>query len=354
MLDTLHRSHGCSGIVCCLAALLAASLPGLPAAAASYTLGAGAQVVGEDLHIQATYSDTLYALGEKYGIGSEEIIRANPHVDPWLPGEGTDILIPGRQILPPGPREGIVVNIPEHRLYYFPKRGKHGAVVITYPVSIGSMDWKTPEGQTRVIQKISNPTWHPPVSIREEHKKNGDPLPAAVPPGPKNPLGKFALRLDLSPGDYLIHGTNNPLAVGMPVTHGCIRLYPQDIAALFTQVPVGTQVRLLNVPMKVAVVDGEILVQAQPPAEATEAPDGPHAPGLQELMHMVSRAAAASDIDWNRAQETLTQASGVLTSVGHISSEAALRPAALHVSLHSRARHAARTGHAARQSATQD
>jgi L,D-transpeptidase ErfK/SrfK len=314
----------------------------LPAAAATYTLDPGAQAVGEDLHIQAAYSDTLYELGEKYGIGSEEIIRANPRVDPWLPGAGTNILIPGRQILPPGPRDGIVINIPEHRLYYYPKRGRHGAVVITYPVSIGSMDWKTPEGQTRVIQKISNPTWHPPVSIREEHQKNGDPLPAAVPPGPRNPLGKFALRLDLSPGDYLIHGTNNPLAVGMPITHGCIRLYPRDIAALFTQVPVGTKVTLLNLPMKVAVVDGEVLLQIQPAADASQSPDGPQTYGLQQLMDTLSRIPGAPEIDWSRAQEALTQPSGVLVTVGHTSAAAPPPPAAVHVSLGSR--HGARHG----------
>jgi L,D-transpeptidase ErfK/SrfK len=337
---------------------MAVFLPGLPVTAATYTVSAGTQVVGENLHIQATHADTLYALGEKYGIGSEEIIRANPHVDPWLPGDGTDILIPGRQILPPGPHDGIVINIPEHRLYYYPKPGRHGAVVITYPVSIGSMDWKTPEGQTRVIQKVANPTWHPPLSIREEHKKNGDPLPAAVPPGPKKPLGRFALRLDLSPGDYLIHGTNNPLAVGMPVTHGCIRLYPSDIAALFAEVPVGTRVTLLNVPVKVAKVDGEVLLQVQPPADATEAPGEPQTVGLQQFMDAVNRAPGTPDIDWARAQEVLTQASGVLVPLGHTGGDVA-PPQAMHVSLRSHGHHGARAahvppGHAPQQGAIRD
>jgi L,D-transpeptidase ErfK/SrfK len=209
-------------------------LTALPGWAATYQLTEGnlTQVIGRDAHIKTRYTDTLYDLARTYGVGSEEIIRANPHVDPWLPGAGTAIVIPGRRILPPGPRDGIVVNIPEHRLYYYPKPTKHqGPVVITYPVSIGRMDWRTPLGETQIIEKIRHPSWYPPLSIREEHQRNGNPLPAAVPPGPNDPLGDFALRLDIRPGDYLIHGTNDPIAVGMPVTHGCIRLYPEDIAA---------------------------------------------------------------------------------------------------------------------------
>jgi L,D-transpeptidase ErfK/SrfK len=302
--------------------------------------------VGENLHIKTAYTDTLYELGEKYGIGSEEIIRANPNIDPWLPGEGTDVLIPGRQILPPGPRDGIVINIPEHRLYYYPKHDKHrAAVVVTYPVSIGSMDWMTPQGQTRVIQKESHPTWHPPQSIREEHKRNGDPLPAAVPPGPKNPLGAYALRLDLSPGDYLIHGTNNPLAVGMPVTHGCVRLYPRDIEALFALVPVGTKVTLLNLPMKVAIVDGEVLLQVDPPANASEeAASEPRPPDLQLFLGRFSGHGTMPDIDEESAREALSTASGVLVSVGR-AAEGGM-PVTTKVSLAPRARHGARAAHA--------
>src|ERR1700724_2441407 len=156
----------------------------------------GSAVVGTDERIKSTYKDTLLDIARRYSLGYEEIIRANPGVDMWLPGEGTDILLPGKRILPPGPREGVVVNLPEHRLYYFPKTRKgEKPVVITYPVSIGKMDWSTPLGETHVISKQQNPSWYPPESVRKEHLANGDPLPKVVPAGPDNPLGDFAMRL---------------------------------------------------------------------------------------------------------------------------------------------------------------
>src|SRR5437868_7141963 len=136
----------------------------------------GSSVVGADSRIKTVYQDTLLDIARRNSLGYYEIIRANPGVDMWLPGEGTDIMLPGRRILPPGPREGIVVNLPEHRLYYYPKPKKgEKPVVITYPVSIGKMDWKTPIGETRVIQKTKHPVWNPPASVRKEHLANGDP-----------------------------------------------------------------------------------------------------------------------------------------------------------------------------------
>src|SRR5882757_4914330 len=228
----------------------------------------GSAVVGTDERIKSTYQDTLLDIARRYSLGYEEIIRANPHVDMWLPGDGTDILLPGRRILPPGPHEGIVVNLPEHRLYYYPKpRRGHKPTVITYPVSIGRMDWHSPLGQTAIVAKQKHPSWYPPESIRKEHAKNGDPLPRVVPPGPKNPLGDYKMRLAVGDGTYEIHGTNNPLAVGMAVTHGCIRMYPEDVANLFRMVSVGTKVWLLNEPVKVTYVGGELLIEAHPPVD---------------------------------------------------------------------------------------
>src|ERR1700690_1852622 len=221
--------------------------------ATTYTLSKpDDMVVGEDQSIVTSYEDTLYDLARAYSLGSEELIRVNPSVDPWLPGAGKMLVIPGRHILPTGPRDGIVVNLPEHRLYYFPKpqRGKP-QIVVTYPVSIGKMDWHTPIGVTHVIAKEKNPVWYPPESVRKEHAAAGDPLPTRVPSGPDNPLGLFAMRLAAGNGTYMIHGTNNPIAVGMPVTHGCIRLYPEDVAQLFPMIPIGTPVRIINQPVKV-------------------------------------------------------------------------------------------------------
>jgi len=287
------------------------------ALATEYTLATPADlVVGEDQTIETVYEDTLYDLARKYSLGSEELIRVNPGVDPWLPGAGKKIIIPGRHILPSGPREGIVVNLPEHRLYYFPKpkRGQP-TVVITYPVSIGKMDWRTPLGLTHVIGKEKNPVWFPPESVRKEHAEAGDPLPASVPSGPDNPLGLFAMRLAAGKGTYLIHGTNNPIAVGLAVTHGCIRMYPDDVAALFPLIPVGTAVRLINDPIKVAWVDGELLLEAHPPVDAEGQSFEPNLDQFEQLLQ-----AAVGDttvaIHWDYAREVLQKADGVLATVG--------------------------------------
>jgi L,D-transpeptidase ErfK/SrfK len=276
----------------------------------------GSAVVGTDQRIKATYEDTLLAIARRYSLGYEEIIRANPGVDMWLPGAGTDILLPGRRILPPGPREGIVVNLPEHRLYYYPKPKKHHkAVVVTYPISIGRMDWRSPLGETRVIGKEKHPNWYPPESIRKEHAANGDPLPKIVRPGPKNPLGDYKMRLAVGDGTYEIHGTNNPLAVGMAITHGCIRMYPEDVAALFAAVPMGTKVWLINDPVKVAYVDGDLLVEAHPPVDSegqTLEPD------LELLSKQLDQALGNSTaaIHWDFARQALRAATGMPTIVG--------------------------------------
>jgi L,D-transpeptidase ErfK/SrfK len=289
-----------------------------PAQAAIYELtDPSLQVVGEDLHIQTHYSDTLVEIARQYGLGYEEMVRANPKVDPWLPGEGTPIVVPGRHILPPGPRDGIIVNIPEHRLYYFPKplRG-HTPTVVTYPVSIGKMDWKTPMGLTHVVSKQKNPSWNPPASVRAEHLANGDPLPSgAIGPGPDNPLGLFAMRLAVPPGDYLIHGTNNPLAVGMAVTHGCIRMYPEDVAAIFPTVPVGAKVYLINVPVKVAFVDGSLLLEAHPPVDAQGQSIDPVLSKFEELLTQ-ALGNTSTAVNWEIAVDTLKKADGIPVLVG--------------------------------------
>jgi L,D-transpeptidase ErfK/SrfK len=291
---------------------------GTAARAAVYELAddGGTQIVGADAQLRSSYQDTLYDLARQHGVGSEEITRANPGVDPWLPGEGTLLVIPGRLILPPGPRTGIVVNIAEHRLYYYPQRRQHGhRVVVTYPVSIGKMDWKTPLGETRIIQKVKNPNWYPPTSIRKEHIANGDPLPPVVGPGPTNPLGEFKMRLAVTPGDYLIHGTNNPLALGMPVTHGCIRMYPEDIAALYPTVPLGARVYLMNRPVKVAYVDGQLFLEVHPPVDAQGQTGQPELTEFEKLLDRALGTRTAA-IDWDHALEALRLANGMPVMVG--------------------------------------
>jgi L,D-transpeptidase ErfK/SrfK len=288
-----------------------------PAAATVYELPEdGSAVFGADERVKSTYQDTLLDIARRYSLGYEEIIRANPGVDMWLPGEGTDILLPGRRILPPGPHEGVVVNLPEHRLYYFPKAKKgEKPVVITYPVSIGKMDWSTPLGETHVISKQKNPSWYPPESVRKEHLANGDPLPKVVPAGPDNPLGDFAMRLAVGGGSYMLHGTNNPMAVGMAITHGCIRMYPEDVAALFPLVPVGTKVWLINDPVKVAYVEGELLLEAHPPVDSEGQTTEPNLELLSQLLDKALGQDTAA-IHWDLARETLQAANGIPAVVG--------------------------------------
>jgi L,D-transpeptidase ErfK/SrfK len=295
------------------AALLAA-----PAGASVYPLPAdGSAVVGTDGAVTTVYADTLPDIAHRYSLGYYEIIRANPGVDVWLPGAGKTVVLPGRRILPAAPRDGLVINLPEHRLYYFPKpRSRYEQpVVITYPISVGKMDWRTPLGETRVIAKIRHPAWYPPESIRKEHAANGDPLPKVVPPGPDNPLGDFALRLAAGNGEYMIHGTNNPTAVGMSVTHGCIRMYPEDIAALFPLVAVGTRVWLVNEPVKVAWVDGELLLEAHPPVDDEGQTIEPDLELLSKLLDQALGDSTAA-IHWDLARKTLQAANGMPTVVG--------------------------------------
>ena len=232
---------------------------------------AGNDVVGAVTIIKARADDTLIDIARRHGLGYEDIVRANPDVDIWLPGEGTDVILPTRYVLPPGQRRGLILNLPEYRLYYFPEpKAGEPAVVMTYPISIGRMDWETPLGRTSVISKVSNPAWYPPASVRAEHAADGDPLPRIVPPGPKNPLGKYAMRLGL-PG-YLIHGTNRPAGVGMRVTHGCIRLFPEDIGFLFGQVGLNTSVRIMNEPVKIGWNGDELMVEVHQALEVTPPP----------------------------------------------------------------------------------
>ena len=210
---------------------------------------------------------TLLDVARQQGIGQEEILHANPAVDRWLPTPGTPVIIFGGRLLPDAERKGIVINLPEFRLYYFPKPENRSSAreVITVPISVGRMDWKTPIGITHIAVKQKDPAWTPPESIRAEHESDGDILPRVVPPGPGNPLGAYAFRLAI-PG-YLIHGTDKEFGVGMQVTHGCMRLLPEHIEALFQQVSVGTPVRLMNQPIKLGWGEDGLYLEAHPPLE---------------------------------------------------------------------------------------
>lgn len=269
-------------------------------------------LIGAVQYIQSKYEDTLLTLGRRYGIGYEEIVAANPTVNPWLPGAGTTITIPSRYILPDVPRVGIVVNVAEHRLYYFPqpKPGEQ-AVVHTYPVSTGKVDWNTPMGLTKIVAKQAKPAWYPPESVRSEHAARGDYLPKMVPPGPNNPLGEFAMRLGFSGGSYLIHGTNKPVAVGMEVTHGCVRMFPEDIEQFFDMVPVGTPVRIVNQPTKMGWgEDGGLYMESHKPPEGRE--EGRDLSNITRALVSATQERPAA-IDWQEAERVFLNPSGLPT-----------------------------------------
>jgi L,D-transpeptidase ErfK/SrfK len=196
-----------------------------PVANERFTLSPDQDVVGVVQVVSAGKDDTLTDIARRFNVGYEEILRANPKVDPWLPGEGREIIVPSQFILPDAPRTGIVINIPAMRIFYFPpvKRGEH-QVVLTHPIGIGKVGWRTPEGVTKIVRSQKDPTWRVPVSVRKEHHENGEELEPVIGPGPDNPLGKYAFYLQWP--SYLIHGTNKPAGVGLRSSHGCIRLYP--------------------------------------------------------------------------------------------------------------------------------
>ena len=210
--------------------------------------------------VKATKDDTLTDIARRFNVGYEEIVRANPKVDPWLPGEGREIVVPTQFVLPDAPRTGLVINIAAMRIFYYPpaKRGEP-QVVITHPIGIGKVGWRTPEGVTKIVRRQKDPTWRVPVSVRKEHHENGEDLDPVIGPGPDNPLGKYAFYLQWP--SYLIHGTNKPAGVGLRSSHGCIRLYPEDIEQFFNMVPIGTQVRVVNQPFVFGWRDGQLYMQ---------------------------------------------------------------------------------------------
>jgi L,D-transpeptidase ErfK/SrfK len=287
------------------------SLFGRAVMADSFSMpGQGDDLIGEIRHVKAHQEDTLIDIARRNSVGQDEMVMANPTVDRWLPKEGTNVVLPRQYILPDAPRAGIVVNVPEMRLYYYPVKpvvakkapipaqpmpGKktlskaveakpvakplatpvgsqsfesdRSGQVITYPVSMGRMDWRTPIGKTSVVNKQKDPSWTPPASIKREHAAKGDPLPDVVPPGPDNPLGKYAMRLGVA--GYLIHGTDAAKAdgIGMRVTHGCMRLYNEDIARLFPLVPVGSPVHLVNQPVKLGWEGNQLYIEVSQPLD---------------------------------------------------------------------------------------
>jgi L,D-transpeptidase ErfK/SrfK len=236
--------------------------PPLPKPTATHRFEAeSGDVVGYVQKVTVGKDDTMPDIARRFDVGYEEILLANPGVDAWLPGVGREVVVPTQFVLPAAPHEGVVVNVAAMRIFYYPPHKKgEPQLVYTHPIGIGRVGWKTPEGTTKIISRQKDPVWVVPKSVREEHAEDGEKLPAVVPAGPDNPLGQYAFRLSWP--SYLIHGTNKPYGVGMRSSHGCMRLYPEDIAVFFDLIPIGTKVTVVNQPYLFGWRDGVLYMQA--------------------------------------------------------------------------------------------
>ncbi|OYQ75625.1 L,D-transpeptidase family protein [Wohlfahrtiimonas sp. G9077] len=237
----------------------------------------GSDVVGYTEIVYPEPGESFVDLSVRYEAGYDELKWANPNANYWTPSPQMPVILPFEYILPKGKRSGIVSNIPEMRTYFFPKDGD---TVYVYPVGVGRMDWKTPLGSWKITRKQEAPAWYPPESIRREHQEMGKgTLPAVVPAGPDNPLGNHVLRLNLP--SYLLHGTNDVTGIGMRVTHGCMRFFPQNIEELYSIVPTNTEVTFINEPVKVGFKGDELLIEVHPPLEE----DNLDTQGLKEIAY---------------------------------------------------------------------
>lgn len=253
----------------------------------------------------ANPNTTLLDIARHFDLGYHEITAANPTVSEWVPKVGTKVFVPTEFILPPGPYKGIVVNIPQRRLFYFiPPSQNQPAVVVTFPVSISRPGWKTPLGKTRIVAKHRDPSWSVPKRIREEHLRDGDDenYPTYFPPGPDNPMGMLALQTGFS--KIFIHGTNRPWGVGMRTSHGCLHLYPEDAAYLFPRIEPGTPVRIINEPHTVGVKNGVLYLSSSEPVNEYGNKQSPAHRAAMALSSYTSQqsdgAPAHGEIDWSR------------------------------------------------------
>lgn len=277
----------------------------------------GSNIVGRLQVVTADARNTLLDIARHYDLGHDEITLANPGVSVWLPGEGTPVVVPTEFILPPRPWAGIVVNIPQRRLYYFPRhKAGEAATVVTFPIGIARPGWPTPLGSTRVVAKYKDPAWFVPKSIQAEQRLKGAAnFPDYFPPGPDNPMGMLAIKIGFP--QIFIHGTNRPWGVGMEVSHGCIHLYPENAAYLFPNVSTGTPVRIINQPVMVGYKNHQLYL-------SVSAPVGEY-PGDDESLLMQAIDAIAQSrsqdwpsIDWDRVRQVVNarQVMPVPVSIG--------------------------------------
>ena len=302
--------------------LLLSSLGALHSARAmDYPLPpAGSRLIGQNQTYTIQEGDNkLQTIARRFNTAAQVILETNNTIAPVNPAPGTVITIPSQMLLPDTPREGIVVNLAELRLYYFPP-GQN--IVQVYPLGIGQLGLETPVTTTRVSQKIPNPTWTPTPGIRARSLEQGIKLPPVVPAGPNNPLGRFALRLGVGNGEYLIHGTSAPDSVGLRVSSGCMRMNAPDIKALFEQVRVGTRVQIINEPVKFSVEpDGKRYIEVHRPLAQVEGEN----PQVSPITHSADFAAFVSQAGSDKAliDKALSRRAGIPVIVSSGSSPSA-------------------------------
>ncbi|EKS7399189.1 L,D-transpeptidase LdtE [Enterobacter roggenkampii] len=290
--------------------LLLSSLGALHSARAmDYPLPpAGSRLIGQNQTYTIQEGDNkLQTIARRFNTAAQVLLETNNTIAPVNPAPGTVITIPSQMLLPDTPREGIVVNLAELRLYYFPP-GQN--IVQVYPLGIGQLGLETPVTTTRVSQKIPNPTWTPTPGIRARSLEQGIKLPPVVPAGPNNPLGRFALRLGVGNGEYLIHGTSAPDSVGLRVSSGCMRMNAPDIKALFEQVRVGTRVQIINEPVKFSVEpDGKRYIEVHRPLAQVEGEN----PQVSPITHSAEFAAFVSQAGSDKAliDKALSRRAGI-------------------------------------------
>ncbi|HDR2725741.1 TPA: L,D-transpeptidase family protein [Enterobacter roggenkampii] len=290
--------------------LLLSSLGALHSARAmDYPLPpAGSRLIGQNQTYTIQEGDNkLQTIARRFNTAAQVILETNNTIAPVNPAPGTVITIPSQMLLPDTPREGIVVNLAELRLYYFPP-GQN--IVQVYPLGIGQLGLETPVTTTRVSQKIPNPTWTPTPGIRARSLEQGIKLPPVVPAGPNNPLGRFALRLGVGNGEYLIHGTSAPDSVGLRVSSGCMRMNAPDIKALFEQVRVGRRVQIINEPVKFSVEpDGKRYIEVHRPLAQVEGEN----PQVSPITHSADFAAFVSQAGSDKAliDKALSRRAGI-------------------------------------------
>ena len=290
--------------------LLLSSLGALNSAGAmDYPLPpAGSRLIGQNQTYTIQEGDNkLQTIARRFNTAAQVILETNNTIAPVNPAPGTVITIPSQMLLPDTPREGIVVNLAELRLYYFPP-GEN--IVQVFPLGIGQLGLETPVTTTRVSQKIPNPTWTPTPGIRARSLEQGIKLPPVVPAGPNNPLGRFALRLGVGNGEYLIHGTSAPDSVGLRVSSGCMRMKAPDIKALFEQVRVGTRVQIINEPVKFSVEpDGKRYIEVHRPLAQVEGEN----PQVSPIAHSADFATFVSQAGSDKAliEKALSRRAGI-------------------------------------------